>query len=64
MSPVAITFDAVNDPCINRFPAVLASKIPKWLTVPQSPVAAENSMAASLLAVPDAAAPKLAATLA
>ena len=59
MSPVSMTLLAVSAPWINRLPEVKASKMPKWLTVPQEPVAALNSTAASFDAVPDEAAPKL-----
>ena len=52
ISPVAITFDALNAPCINKFPELEASNNAQWLTVPQAPVAALNSIVESLLVVP------------
>ena len=52
----------VNDPLTNIFPDDEASNKAQWLTLPQVPVAAANSIAASFDMVPLEAAPKDAAT--
>lgn len=52
MSPVAIVLAVENEPWIKRLPADEASKIPKWEMLPQDAVAAGNSIAAELSAVP------------
>ena len=62
MSPEAIVLAALNAPWISKFPDDEASKRPKWLTDPQFPVAAANSIAPELDVVPLEAALKLADT--
>ena len=44
MSPVLIVLVLVNAPCRSMLPALDASQIPKWETLPHDPVAAGNSM--------------------
>jgi len=56
MSPVAISFEAANAPCIRRLPEEDASNKPQCVTVPQLPVAAANSTLLVLSVVPPEAA--------
>ena len=58
ISPVAIVFAALNAPCI-KSSQNCRIKNAQWLTVPQEPVAALNSIVESLLVVPFAALAKV-----